>query len=492
MLSMMFIVIGVIAAILLLSLIPKVPARATKVALTVVAVFAVFAGIFLSSFRFIPEDKLGVVVRNIGPKLEAGKIIATSGEAGPQARILPPGWHSGYWPFIYDIEIHPLVEVSEGSVAILTAKDGKPLPEGMTYAPDWDEGDRQRMASDAQYFLTEGNGYKGPQATVLTPGRHRINPKLYEHSIVAATNVEKATVGVVKSNAGTVDVVPDENGLVPRGSQGIWESPLSPKLYFFNPKAFEVTMISTERRTVRYTAAEGQNEEREISVKTSDGYTFPVDVRIEYQILPTDAPRVVAAFGDDGAVLQERLNSAVRAIFRNNAETVKALDYVQQRSRQESQSLQMLAEEMRLVGVTITAVRIGDVGGDDENLAELLKTQTDREIAKQEQETLKQQQLAAEQRKELMRIEQEAEEEQRLATATYDVQIAEQEKQRRLLEAQAEAEATEIRAEAQARAFQMIADEIGSTNAALIEILKTVGEHAIEITPRVMVSGGES
>ena len=130
MLSMMFIVIGVIAAILLLSLIPKVPARATKVALTVVAVFAVFAGIFLSSFRFIPEDKLGVVVRNIGPKLEAGKIIATSGEAGPQARILPPGWHSGYWPFIYDIEIHPLVEVSEGSVAILTAKDGKPLPEG--------------------------------------------------------------------------------------------------------------------------------------------------------------------------------------------------------------------------------------------------------------------------------------------------------------------------------------------------------------------------
>ncbi|MEN1706426.1 MAG: hypothetical protein AAGJ54_13060, partial [Planctomycetota bacterium] len=61
--------------------------------------------------------------------------------------------------------------------------------------------------------------------------------------------------------------------------------------------------------------------------------------------------------------------------------------------------------------------------------------------------------------------------------------------------AEAEAEAIQIRAEAQASAYERIALQIGAGNAALIEVLKIVGEQAIEITPRVMVSntgGGES
>ena len=46
---------------------------------------------------------MGVVTKNIGFKsLPPGKIVATEGEKGPQARILPPGWHPWYWPFIYD------------------------------------------------------------------------------------------------------------------------------------------------------------------------------------------------------------------------------------------------------------------------------------------------------------------------------------------------------------------------------------------------------
>jgi len=198
---------------------------------------------------------------------------------------------------------------------------------------------------------------------------------------------------------------------------------------------------------------------------------------------------VVANFGDDQARMRERLNSAVRAIFRNNAESVKALYYVQQRSKQESQSLVLLSEEMSKVGVSITAVRIGDVG-DEQTLGTLLKTQTDRELAVQEQLTFQEQQKAAEQQKELSRTEQEAEEERRLATASYQVKIAEQDKTRRIIEAGAEAEAIKIQAEAQANAYQQIAEQIGQGNAALVEILKIVGERGIEITPRVMIIGG--
>ncbi|MFM1889550.1 MAG: hypothetical protein RLZZ565_307, partial [Planctomycetota bacterium] len=38
-------------------------------------------------------------------------------------------------------------------------------------------------------------------------------------------------------------------------------------------------------------------------------------------------------------------------------------------------------------------------------------------------------------------------------------------------------------------AFRLVANEIGSGNAALVELLKIIGERQIEITPRVMVVG---
>ena len=46
-----------------------------------------------------------------------------------------------------------------------------------------------------------------------------------------------------------------------------------------------------------------------------------------------------------------------------------------------------------------------------------------------------------------------------------------------------------IKAEAQADAYRQIAEQIGSGNAALIELLKIVGDSNISITPRVMVVG---
>ena len=489
--ALVIVVVGVILAAAILSALPRVDHKSLRGALVVAAVAVFLICFSLASFRFVGEARLGVVTKTaLGPSLPPGKIIATAGEKGPQARILPPGWHAWLWPIIYDVELVPVLEVPAGSVAILSASDGQPLPSDAIYAPEWGQEEFKRMAEDAEYFLGEGGGYKGPQSSVLKPGAYRINPKLFKHEIVPAVNVAKATVGVVKSNVGPVAIGDIETDtLVDRGNRGIWRQPLLPQQYYLNTQSYEITDISTAKRVVRYAKAAGKNEEREITVRSSDGFTFPVDVRIEFEIEPTDAPRVVARFGDDGSALQERLNSAVRAIFRNNAESVKAIDYVKQRSEQESQSLKMLTAEMSQVGVTITAVRIGDVG-DEKSLGTLLKTQTDREIALQEQITFQEQQRAAEQNKELTRTEQEAEEEKRLATATYEVMIAEQSKEKRVIEAGAEAEAIRIQAQAQADAYQLIAEQIGKGNAALVEILKIVGEKNVNITPRVMVIGG--
>ena len=495
--SGMLIVVGLVLAIGIFTAGLRYPAASAsaraglRAGAGVVALLILLIFLTLSSFRLIGDNEIGVVIKNVGgASLAPGKIIATDGEMGPQARILPPGWHPWLWPVIYEVDKPSLLVIKEGQVALLTASDGLPLPPGDIYAPEWDPADFKRMAEDAEYFLTDGQGHKGPQASVLTPGTYRINPKVFTHQIVPVTNVAKTTVGVVKSNVGDLPpgAVDTPEVVVEKGQRGIWRQPLLPREYYLNTKAYEVTIISTAKRVVNYTGTEGAGEQREIPVRTSDGFDFPVDVRVEYEIRPVDAPLVVSVFEDDKKNLRDRLNSAVRAIFRNNAETVKALDYVNQRSIQETQSLVMLAEEMTKVGVTVTAVRIAGVA-EDGSLDTLLKTQTDRQIADEEVKMFKQQQLAAEQRKELTRTEQEAEEEKRLATARYEVQIAEQDKERRIIAASAEAQAISIKAEAQAEAYRVIAQQIGSGNAALLELLKIIGESGINITPRVMVVG---
>jgi hypothetical protein len=394
--STIFLLAGVVLAGTIIAAAAQVRSLQMRIAAGVLAVVVLCAFFTLASFQFVDTNKIGLVTKNIGWKsLPPGQIIATNGEKGPQAEVLPPGWHPWYWPFIYKVEMVPIIEIEQGTIGMLTAADGLPLPLGATYAPAWEPGTERDMLN-AGFFLTQGKGYKGPQTSVLTPGIHRYNQKLFKKETAELLTVRKAEVGVVKSNVGDRPLAGDpelESGaskLVDQGQLGIWRIPLREGQYYeySHSKAYEVTMISTKKHIVRYTAGEGQrtggDEENEINVITSDGFDFPVDVRIVYEIEPRNAPLLVASVGDDQKGLRDVVNLAVRSIFRNNAQGVKALDYVKQRKQQEEQSLLMLADALNDIGVTVTSVRIGKVG-DEATLGSLLKTQKDREIALQEQ-----------------------------------------------------------------------------------------------------------
>ncbi len=508
MLGLVLFVVCLVVAVGLLVASAKAP-DVLKRPVGVLAFLLILGGVAATPVVYVGESELGVVVKTaLGRALPPDKIIATRGEMGPQAKVLSPGWHWGYVPFIYKVETHPVTRIQPGEIGLLSASDGKPLPAGEIYAPEWAQGTVEQMI-DAVHFLGDGGGFRGPQATVLTPGTYRLNPKLFQVKTAKVTNIAPATVGVVKSNVGDAAALGAGAGgaatrLVERGQRGLWRQQLDPQQYYLNTDAYEVTVISTAAQVVQYTAhrgneqrqaggarSEAETEEREINVRSSDGFTFPVDVRVEYVIEPQNAPLVVSTVRDDKEGLQRVLNSAVRAIFRNSAEGIKALEYVQQRSHQERLALEALRKDMTRYGLTIQAVRIGNVG-DQESLGKLLETQTNRAIALEEQTTLQEQQRTAEQKKALTRTTQEAEEEKRLATAKYEVTIAEQNKQKRLIEAQGEAQAIEIRAKAQAGAFAAISSAIGPRNAAMLELLKVVGERNINITPRVFIGGGEN
>jgi len=455
----------------------------------VLAVVIVLAILVAFSVVNVGGNQVGIVEKKLGGgKLPEGRILAVNGENGIQAQILSPGWHFFYWPWQYKITKEPLTEITEGFVGLIQASDGRSLPPDTIYAPEWDQPDKML---EAAYFLSEGKGYKGPQLTVLKPGKYRLNTRLFSVTTVPVTNVKVGSVAVIKSNVGPR--AESQDRLVETDQRGIWRKPLNEGEYYLNTKAYEVTMIDTRQVKVSYTAVADKGERGEalkpITVRSKDGFTFPVDVRVSYRIDRENAPRVAATVGDDELVLNKLVTPAVRAIFRNNAEKVKALDYVQERSKQEEKSAQMLQDELEKYGVTVLAVRIGDIG-DEKTLGQLLKTQTDREIALQQQTTLEVQQQAAEKQKALAKAEQEAEEERRLATAAYSVQIAEEEKKQRIIEAQAEAEQITLVADAKAKAYRLVSDVIGPDNAALLELMKLVADRNIKITPDVMVGGG--
>ncbi len=467
---------------------PQITKSKVIAVLILLLAIVLFSVISLSIVN-IGGDKVGIIEKKMGGgSLAQGQILAAKGENGIQAQTLTPGWHFFYWPWQYKITKVPLTEIKDGYVGLIQAIDGQSLPTGTIFAPEWHE---PKKMLDAAYFLSQGKGFKGPQLSVLTPGKYRLNTKLFTVTSVPITNVEVGTVAIIKSNVGKTVKTPDR--LVKEGQRGIWDEPLTEGKFRLHTNAYEVTTISIRLVKVSYSKEKEYGEGRAqpmkpIMVRSKDGYTFPVVVRMTYRIDSENAPSVVATVGDDDLVLTKLVTPAVRAIFRNNAEKVKALEYVQNRSVQEHQSARMLQEELAKYGITVLAVRIGDIG-DEKSLGALLKTQTDREIALQQQATFEEQQRAAEKQKALSKTQQEAEEEKNLAIAAYGVKIAEQKKQEIIIAAQAEAEQVKLIAQAKAEAYRLIAKVIGSDNAALIEIMKLVASDRVKITPDVMIGG---
>jgi uncharacterized membrane protein YqiK len=146
------------------------------------------AGLLLISLLFgvvvINEQESGLVVRRYGRALPAGRIIATEGEAGYQAQMLPPGWHFPLWSWKFKVRKVPLVEVMPGQIALVVAKDGAAIPAERVLACEVACDNFQ----DAVKFLESG-GEKGRQLGILTAGKYRINPALFD--IVTAATAEQ-------------------------------------------------------------------------------------------------------------------------------------------------------------------------------------------------------------------------------------------------------------------------------------------------------------
>jgi uncharacterized membrane protein YqiK len=165
---------------------------------------------FLLGMVIVPEDKIGLVTKKfvlfgLNKELPDGRIIATMGEAGFQAKSLAPGLYFWKWVWQYDITMESFTIIPEGKIGLVMAKDGAEIPTGNILAHRVDCDNFQ----DAEKFLSN-NGQRGRQSTYITAGSYRINTMLFQISVTDMIRIQESMVGIVT----TLDGLPIEVGQI--------------------------------------------------------------------------------------------------------------------------------------------------------------------------------------------------------------------------------------------------------------------------------------
>lgn len=451
-----------------------------------------FVLMFLQTAMYVENDSRGIVTTKFGSPLKDGHVVAFNGERGPQAWTLSPGWNFGLWPWQYELQQNKNMPIPTGKVGLIVAKDGKSL-RGQAYADEWDSVEE---LLDGMKFGEEG--FAGPQMTVVPAGKTvAYNPHLFEVTLVDAMVIEQDECVVIKSNHG--DLPEDGSSLVPKGNIGIWDTAYGPGTHYLNTNALEPIHVKTVKRVYSYTDRSelGQSDRPEhnhsIGVKTMDGYKFPVDVRVEVIVTKKNAPFVVSQIGPPDLDLDgdgfDNLETRVilpslRSIFRNNAEHKNALDYLNSRSEVEKDATEKFRADLEEFKVEVIAVRIADIGLDDTPEGkELLKTQTDQELAKQQIKAFQEQKLAAEAEKDKIDAATAATEQAKLRQSEIGIEVGKN-----------EGEAIAATAEGEAKAIKAKIEAYGGYEYYLIgqaiEALKNNWDG--KFNPQVIVSGSES
>ena len=493
---------------------------------TIPTLFAIIAFffIFATSFVIIDADKVGHLKRiYLDKKMPPGQIIAFEGEKGPQARILPPGFHfSLFLNVLYEVEESPVVNIPEGHYGYVVAKDGAPLGKGRYMADAWSKEKLGKMLS-AEFFLKNG-GQKGPQLTVLTPGTYRLNLYLFGIKLDKATDIPAGFVGVVKSNvqetpnwelaqgaselAGVLAVP-----LVKKGSVGIWVEPLPPGRYYLNKAAYNVTTVDTRVQTWNY---KGGYKRRYIDLQVTqdgaivqtersdvvsipkhaadsaiftrmEGWLVPQELRVQVQVEPKDAPFLVASVGSVEFAEDKVVTPSIRSVVRNICAAERVLSLIDENRVSIEEKIEgAVIPEGKKAGVTIKDVRLVDSVVPPELMVARLREQ----LADQLQETYKREKDAQDQRILTEKSRATADQQPELVAAEIRVKVAEKNKLAEKLRGEGEKLKLIEIATGQKAQVAVLGEEKVMELAVLDKILNAaVTNPDIVKIPRVLVSG---
>ena len=541
---------------------------------------------FLFGMVIVPEDRIGLVTKKFvlfgeNKELPDGRIIATRGEAGFQAKSLAPGLYFGMWVWQYDVTMEQFTIIPEGKIGLVMAKDGAEIPTGNILAQRADCDNFQ----DAEKFLNNG-GQKGRQTVYITAGSYRINTLLFQISVAEMVRIQESMVGIVT----TLDGLPIEEGqiagrlidghnnfqnfdafiknngnrglqpqvilagsynlnpwavqveeipmteipigfvgvvisyigqegndltgaefkhgnIVQKGFKGVWLEPLGPGKYPINKYIMKVEQVPTTNLVLNWASArsEAHNLDKNLStitVRSKDGFPFNLDVAQIIHVPTTEAPKVIARFGNMVNLVSQVLEPTIGNYFRNSAQDSDVIAFLSTRKERQESAKAHIKKVLDEYNVNAVDTLIGDIVPPES----LMKTLTDRKIAEEQKVTYDTQKRAQETRqgmeketaiadmqKDIVKAQQSVEIAERTANATVkksegdatSVKLAvSAEAEAIKLRAFGEAEATRARAQAESEAIKLKAsaqaEQISLTGAAEAGKILAIGKSTAE------------
>ena len=551
----------------------------------------------------VPESQIGLVTKKFvlfgkEKSLPDGRIIATKGEAGFQAKTLAPGLYFGYWPWQYEIKLVDFTVIPQGKIGLVSSKDGSVPSNGQILGRSVDSDNFQ----DAEMFLTNG-GNKGRQATVLVAGSYRINRHLFDVAMCDQHTITDNAVGIVTTLdgaplsegqiaadvitghnkfqdfnkflenggqrglqqeiilAGTYNINPwavtveevkmteipigyvgvvvsyvGEDGadltgsdfkhgnIVKKGQKGVWIEPLGPGKYPINTMTMRIEQVPTTNLVLNWASARTESHKLDaglstITVRSKDGFPFNLDVSQIIHVPSTEAPKVIARFGNMSNLVSQVLEPTIGNYFRNSAQDSDVIAFLSTRKERQESAKSHISKVLEEYNVHAVDTLIGDITPPES----LMKTLTDRKIAEEQQVTYDTQRMAqakrqefekanaiADMQKEVVKSEQSVNIAERNAAA--EVKNAEGKARAVKLNAEAEAESTKMRANAEAEkitvtgkaeaskieaigkstaeAYKLQVEAMGEDNFTKFKVTESIGMNKIKVIPDILIGGG--
>jgi uncharacterized membrane protein YqiK len=389
---------------------------------------------------FLNNDKIGVVTVHDGPALEHGEIIAPS--VGTDAKN-PTIFHNGF--------------------------------------------------QDIQKFLVAG-GRRGQQEQVLTEGTYYINRLFATIEFKDKTFIEMGNVGVVVSYTGPTgeDTSGDDykhGQLVKMGERGVWNKPLQPGKYAFNPYAYKIRTVPTTNFQLRWieNATDSHNFDAnlsEIMLITKDAFEPILPLSIVVHIGQEDAPFVVQQFAEINKLVDQTLDPMVSAWFKDAAQSMTLIELVSQRAELQKKALSEMQEKFKRYRLNVKEVMIGTprASPGDVHIDAVFEQLRTRQVAKEKATTYQSQQEAATKERELNEARAIAEQQSALTASKVAIDVAENSGQASLRLRQKEAEAMVKIAEADAKRVTLA----GEAEAGRIRAVGQAEADATEATAKAL------
>ena len=513
-------------------------------------------------FIVIPTGKIGLVMAKDGAELETGRVLArkvecdtyqnaeaflkNGGRKGRQTDIIAPGSYR-INTLIFDVEVTDLISIPDNAVGVVTTLEGKPLEEGQIAGRII--GDHTKF-QDVDKFLDSG-GYKGLQEQVILAGSYFLNPWFVKMEMVKMTEIPIGHVGVVISYVGEegkdLSGVEFKHGnIVARGYKGVWNEPLGPGKYPINPYIMKVEMVPTTNLVLNWASARSESHQLDknlstITVRSKDGFPFNLDVSQIIHIPTTEAPKVIARFGNMNNLVSQVLEPTIGNYFRNSAQDSDVIAFLGTRKERQQSAKDHIGRVLEQYNVFGVDTLIGDIVPPES----LMKTLTDRKLAEEQKITYETQKKAQETRQALEKETAVAEMQKEIVKADQGVLIAERiadasvkkatgdansvrlqanaegdrlklmatgeaEKVRLLAKAESEkiellakanaeqitltgnAEAEKILAigKSNAESYKLSVDAMGGNNFTQLKVMESIATQNVKIMPDVLIGGG--